>query len=50
MRILVADDSDTMSALVNDILTAEGHEVDVARTGTEAWQKLSAWDVRRHPL
>src|SRR5437870_5313696 len=43
MRILVADDSETMSALVNDILTAEGHEVDVARTGTEAWQKLSAW-------
>ena len=42
MRILVADDSETMSALVNDILTAEGHEVDVARTGTEAWQKLSA--------
>ncbi|PYM97289.1 MAG: DNA-binding response regulator, partial [Candidatus Rokuibacteriota bacterium] len=27
MRILVADDSETMSALVNDILTAEGHEV-----------------------
>ena len=42
MRILVADDSDTLSALVSDILTSEGHEVDVARTGTEAWQKLSS--------
>src|SRR5262245_66625098 len=27
---------------MNEILTAEGHEVDLARTGTEAWQKLSA--------
>ena len=41
MRILVADDSDTFSALLNEILTAEGHEVDAARTGTEAWLKLS---------
>ena len=41
MRILVADDSDRLSALVNEILTAEGHEVHVAGTGTEAWLKLS---------
>ena len=47
MRILVADDSDTLSALVNDILTAEGHQIDIARTGTEAWELLrsSAYDV-----
>jgi len=42
VRILVADDSETLFALMNEILTAEGHEVDLARTGTEAWQKLSA--------
>ena len=44
MRILVADDSDTLSALVTDILTAEGHQVDVARTGTEAWDQLASSD------
>jgi DNA-binding response OmpR family regulator len=42
VRILVADDSDTVSSLVSDILTAEGHEVDVARTGIEAWDRLTS--------
>ncbi len=42
MRILVADDSDTLSALVYDILTAEGHQVDLAHTGTEAWAQLTS--------
>jgi len=41
---LVADDSDTLSALVSDILTAEGHQVDLARTGTEAWDRLASSD------
>ena len=42
MRVLVADDSDTLTSLVSDILTTEGHQVDVARTGTEAWDMLTA--------
>jgi len=42
VRILVADDSDTMSALVTEVLTSEGHQVDVARTGTDAWNMLTA--------
>jgi len=42
VRILVADDSDTMSALVTEVLTSEGHQVDVARTGTDAWNMLTS--------
>ena len=42
MRVLVADDSDTLTSLVSDILTTEGHQVDIARTGIQAWEMLTA--------
>jgi CheY-like chemotaxis protein len=42
VRILVADDNATISALVTDILRAEGYDVDVARTGSAAWAKLTS--------
>src|SRR5215470_9303420 len=31
-----------MSALVTEVLTSEGHQVDVARTGTDAWNMLTS--------
>jgi DNA-binding response OmpR family regulator len=40
-RILVADDSATIVALVTDVLCAEGYQVDVASTGSAAWSKLT---------
>jgi DNA-binding response OmpR family regulator len=41
-RILVADDSATIVALVTDVLRAEGYQVDVASTGSAAWSKLTS--------
>jgi DNA-binding response OmpR family regulator len=37
MRVLVADDDDNMRALVTAVLTAAGHTVREAATGSEAW-------------
>ena len=36
MRILVADDDDTLTFMINKLLTAAGHTVYVARDGREA--------------
>jgi two-component system chemotaxis sensor kinase CheA len=44
-RVLVVDDSVTTRQLERSILEAAGYEVDVARDGQEAWDRLAAGEV-----
>ena len=41
-RILVVDDDDSIRALLFTILSRHGHNVDTARNGAEALEKLSS--------
>jgi CheY-like chemotaxis protein len=42
--ILIVEDDPTVLTLVRDVLTMEGHCVDVARTGQKAWERLAEGD------
>ncbi|MEP7121228.1 MAG: response regulator [Byssovorax sp.] len=44
-RVLVVDDSVTTRQLERSILEAAGYEVDVARDGQEAWDRLAAGEM-----
>ena len=41
-RILLADDDEGLRAMTAEILGLAGFEVDTARDGAEAWERLSA--------
>lgn len=41
-RILVVDDEPLVAGLMADVLVTEGHEVDMARNGREALEKIAA--------
>jgi two-component system NtrC family sensor kinase len=41
-RILVVDDEDDVAAVLVDMLRAEGHQVDTARDGREALERIDA--------
>lgn len=45
MKILVADDEPTYSALLQAVLSASGYDVVVARDGREAWEALTPEDA-----
>jgi CheY-like chemotaxis protein len=40
--ILVVDDEPLVAGLMADVLVAEGHEVDIAKNGREALEKIAA--------
>ncbi len=44
-RVLVVDDSVTTRQLERSILEAAGYEVDVARDGQEAWERLASGEA-----
>lgn len=44
MRILIAEDEPTYSALIQAVLTASGYDVVVTRDGREAWDVLNKED------
>ena len=46
MRILVADDDAVMAALLDELLTAWGHEVTVVHDGESAWRELELGRAR----
>src|SRR5512138_3497666 len=45
MKVLIADDSATIRALLESYLTAWGFQVVVAKDGREAWAQLEAEDA-----
>lgn len=44
MRVLIADDEPTYSALLEAVLSASGFEIIVARDGREAWEMVARED------
>ncbi len=42
IRILVVDDEPLVAGLMAEVLAMEGHEVDMARNGREALEKIAA--------
>jgi DNA-binding NtrC family response regulator len=42
IRILVVDDEPLVAGLIAEVLAREGHEVDMARNGREALEKIAA--------
>jgi two-component system NtrC family sensor kinase len=44
-RVLVVDDEESIRLLLRDILEMDGHRVELAGSGIEAWQHLDAGDL-----
>jgi two-component system NtrC family sensor kinase len=44
-RVLVVDDEESIRLLLRDILEMDGHRVEVAASGIEAWQHLDGGDL-----
>jgi two-component system, cell cycle response regulator CpdR len=39
-RILLAEDEEIISSIIEEILVAEGHEIDACPDGQTAWERL----------
>lgn len=42
-KVLVVDDSPTITAIISSDLTLDGYQVKVVHDGTEAWELLKSW-------